>query len=139
MVRVGLVLSLVTIALMVWAYDYTQSYAPPGLHPQRWQTMVFTTLCLSQMGHALAVRSDSRLLIELDPRSNPWIWWAVGLMTLAQVAIVYLPPLREFFSVYYLPPGELLICVAFSSLVFVWVELEKLVMRLLWPGRETEG
>ena len=139
MVRVGLVLSLVTIALMVWAYDYTQSHAPAGLDPQRWQTMVFTTLCLSQMGHALAVRSDSRLLIELDPRSNPWIWWAVGLMTLAQVAIVYLPPLREFFSVYYLPPGELLICVAFSSLVFVWVELEKLVMRLLWPGRETEG
>jgi Ca2+-transporting ATPase len=91
------------------------------------------------MGHALAVRSDSRLLVELNPRSNPWIWWAVGLMTLAQVAIVYLPPLREFFKVYYLTPQELLICVAFSSLVFVWVELEKLVIRRLWPGQETEG
>jgi len=105
MVRVGIVLSLVTIALMVWAYGYTQNYSPAGLDPQRWQTMVFTTLCLSQMGHALAVRSDSRLLVELNPRSNPWIWWAVGLMTLAQVAIVYLPPLREFFNVYYLLPG----------------------------------
>ncbi len=139
MVRVGIVLSLVTIALMVWAYGYTENYSPAGLDPQRWQTMVFTALCLSQMGHALAVRSDSRLLVELNPRSNPWIWWAVGLMTLAQVAIVYLPPLREFFQVYYLTPGEMLICVAFSSLVFVWVELEKLVIRRLWPGRETEG
>jgi hypothetical protein len=36
-------------------------------------------------------------------------------------------------------PQELLICVAFSSLVFVWVELEKLVIRRLWPGQETEG
>jgi len=27
--------------------------------------------------------------------------------------------------------GELLICVAFSSLLFVWVELEKLVIRRL--------
>ncbi len=139
MIRVGLVLALVTIALMVWAYGYTQAYAPAGLDPRRWQTLVFTTLCLSQMGHALAVRSDSRLLIELDPRSNPWIWWAVGLMTLAQVLIVYVAPLREFFSVFYLTPAELLICVAFSSLVFVWVELEKLVIRRLWPGQESEG
>ncbi|MCS6782339.1 MAG: cation-transporting P-type ATPase, partial [Gloeomargarita sp. SKYG98] len=139
MVRVGLVFSTVTIALMVWAFDYTQTHTAPGLDPRRWQTMVFTTLCLSQMGHALAVRSDSRLLVELNPRSNPWIWGAVSLMTLAQVLIVYLPPLRHFFSVFYLPPQEMLICVAFSLLVFVWVELEKLVIRWLWPGRDREG
>lgn len=139
MVRVGIVLSVVTIALMVWAYGYTQNYSPAGLDPRRWQTMVFTTLCISQMGHALAVRSDSRLLIELNPRTNPWIWWAVGLMTVAQVLIIYVAPLRQFFNVFYLTPAELLICVAFSSLVFVWVELEKLVIRRLWPGQETEG
>ncbi|APB34281.1 HAD superfamily P-type ATPase [Gloeomargarita lithophora Alchichica-D10] len=139
MVRVGIVLALVTIALMVWAYQYTNNTEIPGLDPRRWQTMVFTTLCISQMGHALAVRSDSRLLIELNPGSNPWIWWAVGLMTLAQVLIIYVPALRAFFNVFYLPPGELLICMAFSTLVFVWVELEKLVIRRLWPGRETEG
>ncbi|MCS7030884.1 MAG: cation-transporting P-type ATPase [Gloeomargarita sp. SKYG116] len=139
MVRVGLVFSTVTIALMVWAFDYTQTHTAPGLDPRRWQTMVFTTLCLSQMGHALAVRSDSRLLVELNPRSNPWIWGAVSLMTLAQVLIVYLPPLRHFFSVFYLPPQEMLVCVAFSTLVFVWVELEKLVIRWLWPGHDREG
>ncbi|MEN9213880.1 MAG: cation-translocating P-type ATPase [Gloeomargarita sp. DG02_4_bins_56] len=138
-VRVGIVLALFTIILMVWAFNYTQTYSPAGLDPRRWQTMVFTTLCLSQMGHALAVRSDSRLLMELNPASNPWIWWAVGLMSLAQVLIVYLRPLREFFNVFYLPPGEFLLCVAFSTLVFVWVELEKLVIRWLWRGQETEG
>ncbi|MEN9217343.1 MAG: cation-transporting P-type ATPase, partial [Gloeomargarita sp. HHBFW_bins_162] len=139
MVRVGIVLALITIVLMVWAFDYTNNYTPDGLDPRRWQTMVFTTLCLSQMGHALAVRSDSRLLIELNLVSNPWIWWAVGLMSLAQVLIVYVPPLRQFFNVFYLTPAEFLICMAFSTLVFVWVELEKLVIRRLWPGREREG
>ncbi|MEN9228620.1 MAG: cation-transporting P-type ATPase [Gloeomargarita sp. HHBFW_bins_205] len=139
MIRVGLVFSTLTIALMVWAFDYTQTHTAGGLDPQRWQTMVFTTLCLAQMGHALAARSDSRLLIELSPRSNPWIWGAVGLMTLAQLLIVYVPPLRRFFRVFYLPPQEMGICLAFSTLVFVWVELEKLVIRRLWPGYDREG
>ena len=62
MIRVGIVLAVVTIALMLWSYQYTQS---AGGDPERWKTMVFTTLCLSQLGHAMAVRSNSRLTIEL--------------------------------------------------------------------------
>jgi len=131
MVRVGLILAMVSIALMVWAYGYTNTHVVEGLDPHRWTTMVFTTLCLAQMGHALAVRSTSRLTLEMDPRSNPYIWASVILTTFLQLLLIYAPPLRRFFGTYLLSGTELAVCIGFSSLVFVWVELEKLMLRLL--------
>jgi P-type Ca2+ transporter type 2C len=126
-----LVLATVAIVLMVWAYDYTPLHTDNGtLDPDRWKTMVFTMLCLSQMGHALAVRSLSRMTIELNPFSNPFLLISIIVTSLLQLSLVYVEPLREFFGTQYLPLNELLICLGFSSLIFVWVEIEKFVYRL---------
>lgn len=133
MVRIGIVFSIMTIALMVWAYDYTQATADIG-NVERWKTMVFTTLCLAQMGHAIAVRSDTRLTLEMNPFSNPYVLIAVVLTTILQLMLIYVEPLRQFFGTEQLNATELLICVGFSSLLFVWVELEKIVIRL-WHCR----
>ncbi|MDG2991015.1 cation-translocating P-type ATPase [Candidatus Synechococcus calcipolaris G9] len=129
MVRVGLILAIVSIALMVWAYSYTNVYQTEWLHRERWTTMVFTTLCLAQMGHAIAVRSDTRLTLEMNPLTNPYIWAAVLLTTVLQLLLIYVTPLRLFFGTYWLSLRELAICVGCSFLIFVWVELEKIVLR----------
>ena len=91
--------------------------------------MVFTTLCLAQMGHALAVRSDTRLTMEMNPFSNPYVLGAVTLTTILQLLLIYVPPLRSFFSTHLLSPLELAICFGFSALMFVWIEMEKLFIR----------
>ncbi len=127
MVRIGIVFSIFSIALMVWSYHYTQSVGGDNL--ERWKTMVFTMLCLAQMGHAIAVRSDTRLTIEINPVSNPYVVIAVAATTILQLMLIYVPPLRDFFGTHVLSATELLICVGFSSLMFVWVELEKLLIR----------
>ncbi|GBF81840.1 cation-translocating P-type ATPase [Aphanothece sacrum] len=128
MVRIGIIFAILTIILMIFAYDYVKT---PGLtgDPERWKTMVFTTLCLAQMGHALAVRSDSQLTIELNPFSNPYVLAAVSFTTLLQFLLIYVPPLQVFFGTHPLSLNELLICLGFSALMFVWIELEKLVHR----------
>ena len=90
-----------------------------------WQTMVFTTLCLAQMGHALSARSD-RPLIQLDPWSNPWLIWAVVLTSALQMLLLYVPWLAKFFGTTPLSINELLICVGVSALFFVYLELEKI-------------
>jgi P-type Ca2+ transporter type 2C len=126
-VRIGVILSIITIALMVWAYRYTVTTY--GADDQRWKTMVFTTLCLAQMGHALAIRSNTRMTIELNPLSNPFLLIAVGLTTVLQLLLIYVEPLRNFFGTHYLSPIELAVCFGFSALMFTWIELEKLVMR----------
>lgn len=130
MIRVGIVLAVISIALMVWAYSHSHT---PGYRgsPESWKTMVFTTLCLAQMGHAVAVRSDSRLTIQLNPFSNPYLFWAVLLTSALQLLLIYVPPLRDFFGLHTLSLMELFICFGFSLLMFVWIELEKILIRLV--------
>jgi len=125
MVRIGIVFAILTIVLMVWAYNYTQGTPDPD----RWKTMVFTTLCLAQMGHAIAVRSDTQLTIQMNPKTNPYLWAAVGLTTVLQLLLIYFPPLRSFFGTHFLSFTELSICLGFSALMFIWIEMEKVVYK----------
>lgn len=127
MVRIGIIFAIITIILMVWSYNYVK--LPSDLDPDRWKTMVFTTLCLAQMGHALAIRSDSQLTIQMNPLSNPYVLGAVTLTTVLQLLLIYVGPLSVFFGTHPLSLNELLICVGFSLLMFVWIELEKLCIR----------
>ncbi|MEG4580033.1 cation-transporting P-type ATPase [Microcoleus sp. MON1_C5] len=127
MIRIGIIFAILTIAMMSWAYGYTHS--PGHGDPDAWKTMVFTTLCLAQMGHAIAIRSNTQLTIELNPFTNVFVWAAVIVTTILQLMLIYVPPLRAFFGTHYLTGFELLVCFGFSALMFVWIEMEKLFLR----------
>ncbi|MEB3270564.1 MAG: cation-transporting P-type ATPase [Synechococcus sp.] len=118
--RIGVVFSLFVIALMWFAAEQGAT---------NWKTMVFTTLCLAQMGHALSCRSDLPLL-RLNPLSNPWLLWAVVLTSALQLGLLYIPPVAAFFGTVPLSVSELLACIGVSLLFFLYLELEKL--RLPW-------
>ncbi len=122
MVRIGIVFAIVSIILMAIAYEYFQEDG-------HWRTMVFTTLCLSQMGHAIAVRSNTRMTAEMNLFSNPYLLLAVTVTTALQLMLIYVPFLRAFFGTEQLTLTELSICLGFSTSLFVWVELEKLFIR----------
>jgi Ca2+-transporting ATPase len=112
--RIGVVFAIITMVLMVYAF---RAGAP-------WKTMVFTTLCLAQMGHALAARSDLPL-VQVNPFSNPWLIGAVVLTSALQMALLYVPALSNFFETTPLSLQDLGICVGFSLLFFLYLELEK--------------
>ncbi|MFM7086173.1 MAG: cation-translocating P-type ATPase [Cyanobium sp.] len=123
--RVGVVFALIVIALMWWS-------AKHGQGGDSWKTMVFTTLCLAQMGHALSARSDLPLL-RVAPFSNPWLIWAVLLTSLLQLALLYVPALAAFFGTTPLSAQDLLLCVGVSFVFFLYLECDKL--RLQWSRR----
>jgi P-type Ca2+ transporter type 2C len=127
-IRIGLVFGVVTIGLMKWAFDRTHTVDYPG-DPDTWKTIVFTTLCIAQMGHALAVRSVNKLVIEINPFSNPLLLWAILGTILLQLAVVYIPLLRSFFGTHPLSLFELGVCFGCSLLIFIWIEGEKLFVR----------
>ncbi|MBF2005294.1 MAG: cation-translocating P-type ATPase [Chlorogloeopsis fritschii C42_A2020_084] len=135
MIRIGIIFAIISIILMQWAYYHVQTVQAPGLDPQRWKTMVFTALCLAQMGHAIAIRSNSRLTIEMNPLSNPYVLGSVILTTILQLMLVYVPPLRAFFGTHVLSLSELGVCLGFSALMFLWIEGEKIFFRLI--GKKT--
>ncbi|MEB3199538.1 MAG: cation-transporting P-type ATPase [Synechococcaceae cyanobacterium] len=120
--RIGIIFGLITVGLMFLAQKGEAN----------WKTMVFTTLCLAQMGHAVSCRSD-RPLYQVAPFSNPWLFWAVLVTTALQMALLYIPPLASFFGAVPLTAPELLFCVAVSLVFFVYLELEKIVS--LWRRR----
>jgi P-type Ca2+ transporter type 2C len=130
MIRIGIVFAVITIIMMLWAYRHTHADGYPR-SPDTWKTMVFTTLCLAQMGHALAIRSNNQLTIEMNPLSNPFVLGTVIFTTILQLLLVYVPPLQAFFGTHYLDPQELLICFGFSALMFVWIESEKIFFRVM--------
>jgi P-type Ca2+ transporter type 2C len=95
----------------------------------KWQTMVFTVLCISQMGHAMAIRSDWKSLFQQGVFSNKQLVGAVLLTLALQMAVIYVPFLQEIFRTQALTLEELLICVGLSSIVFWAVEVEKWIKR----------
>ena len=95
----------------------------------KWQTMVFTVLSLSQLGHALAIRSDQVSLFRQGLLSNTKLTLAVAFTFLLQLAVIYLPFLQTMFHTQALSWAELGVCIGVSSLVFGAVEIEKGIKR----------
>lgn len=110
-VIIGLLLALVSFGVGYGAY---QVYGPAG--PRG--TMVFVTLTLSQLGHALAVRSHRTSLFRLGLRSNATLLWAVLATRLLQMVVVYAAPLRALFQTQALSVPQLALCLLASTIVF---------------------
>jgi Ca2+-transporting ATPase len=113
---VGLLMGAVCIGTQGWA-----------LHEEneKWMTMVFTVLSISQMGHAMAIRSDWKSLFSQGVFGNKQLLGAVLLTLGLQMAVIYIPFLQDIFRTQALTLSELLICIALSSIVFWAVEFEK--------------
>jgi magnesium-transporting ATPase (P-type) len=90
----------------------------------------FTVLVLAQLFNAFNARSDRHSAFH-QACVNPWLWGAVGLSALLQVAVVHLPLLQVAFGTVPLSVDQWLFCLAMGSTV-LWVsEMKK------WAGRWT--
>jgi len=94
-----------------------------------WQTMVFTVLCFTQLGHVLAVRSERTSLVTLGLLSNRPLLGAVMLTVALQLAVVYVPALNPLFHTVPLPAADLALCFATGLVVLGVVEIEKWARR----------
>lgn len=117
---VGLLIGGVSLLSQAWAIARGVTY---------WQTIVFTVLTFAQIFHSLAVRSDSEPVWRLGLFSNVPLLAAVGLTIALQLLVIYVPALNPVFKTEPLPPGDLLACCGFASIVLVAVETRKLVRR----------
>jgi Ca2+-transporting ATPase len=117
---VGLLMGLICLGVGFWGW----SAGRPA-----WQTMVFTTLTLSQMGNALATRSERNSLLAIGPWSNKALWGAVLLTLILQLAVMYVPFLQGVFRTVALSPVELTISLVLSTVVFWGVEVAKALLR----------
>jgi Ca2+-transporting ATPase len=120
MIWCGLAMGGVSIFAQGWAISNGDAH---------WQTMVFTVLTLSQMGHVLAVRSERESILSQGFLSNRPLVAAVLSTFLLQLAVIYVPFLNTVFNTAPLSAPELMLCLALSAVVFLLVEVEKWLIR----------
>ena len=117
---VGFLMGITTLGIQIWAINNETSH---------WQTMVFTVLCFSQMGHLLAIRSERESLFKIGIFSNQLLLALLIISILLQLLIIYFPFCNIIFKTQPLSVLELMISIAVSSIVFWAVEMEKLLFR----------
>jgi Ca2+-transporting ATPase len=113
---VGFLMAAVTLGIQAWA-----------IHNQNphWQTMAFTVICFSQLGHAMAIRSDRQSLFKIGLFSNKFMLGALLITVALQLMIVYIPLFNSIFQTQPLTYYELALTLVASSIVFWAVEAEK--------------
>ena len=126
----GLGADIIWIGIMMGAISLGIGYFGWRQDPHGpWQTMVFTTMVLSQMGNALAIRSSRGFLWQIGLFSNRLMVFAVISTFVLQLALIYIPFFQNIFQIQPLSLGQLAICLGASVLAFSIVELSKLFHR----------
>jgi P-type Ca2+ transporter type 2C len=129
---VGVIMAIGTLFVIDWATPEgllagTRSYAET-------QTLAFTTLVLFQLFNAFNARAEGHSAF-VGLFSNPWLWLAVAVSLLLQIAVVYTPFLQEAFSTRPLTLTDWLVCTAVASSVLFLREL----LRLVWEPSTTRS
>jgi potassium/sodium efflux P-type ATPase len=125
----GLVISIITLLT-------TDIFLPGGLVPggtdsfETARTAGFTTLVFAGLFTAFNARSATSSAFRAV-FANRWLWGAVVLAVLLQIAVVSLPALQVAFGTRDLDLTHWLVCAAMASVVLWFEELRKLGIRLL--------
>ncbi len=117
---VGLLMAAVTLAMQWYSIQHSGSH---------WQTMAFTVLCFSQLGHVLAIRSNRESLFTIGVFSNVQMVFAIAVTFALQCAVIYVPFFNTIFKTQPLTLQEFVIVLAASSIPFWAVEGEKIFKR----------
>lgn len=126
---VGLLMTGVALFIQSWAMRN-------GLN---WQTMVFNFLCLIQLGHVLAIRSEKQSFFSIGIFSNKMTIGAVLISLLLQSAVTFIPFFQSVFKTEALTINEFILVGIASSLIFLVVEFQKTILRRKIKYQEKES
>ena len=94
------------------------------------RTAAFTVLVLAQLFNCFNARSETRSAFD-GWLANRWLWAAVGLSAVLQVAVVHVEVLNHAFGTAPLTLLQWATCVALASGVLWFAELRKALLRAL--------
>jgi Ca2+-transporting ATPase len=133
-IEIGLVMALATLLTI-------DLYLPGGLIEgsqslDQARTAGFTVLVLAQLFNCLNARSETTSAFR-HFFTNGWLWAAIGLSVLLQIAVVNLGPLNVAFGTVPLPLDQWMVCVGMGSSVLWFGETRKWAIRR-WSSRLEE-
>ncbi|MGI9953327.1 cation-translocating P-type ATPase [Moorellaceae bacterium AZ2] len=103
---------------------------------QEAHTMAFVTLAVSQLVHSFNVRSMTQSLFTIGLTTNRNLVYAFLASLSLQLAVIFVPFLRNVFETAMLRPGDWVVVAALSVVPLVAVEASKLLGKLLMKPQE---
>jgi Ca2+-transporting ATPase len=122
---VGLLMGIVTLGMQAWTINHGDIH---------WQTMTFTVLCFSQLGHVMAIRSERKSIFKTGVLSNKPMILTLIITVALQLMIIYAPFFNDIFKTQPLSFNELMLTIGVSSIVFWAVEIEKFLKNRTLKG-----
>ncbi len=101
------------------------------------RTMAFTTLVFAQLFNAFNARSDNASAFR-HIFTNRFLWGAIALSAVLQIAVVQLPFLNDAFDTVAMSKGEWGLCISLASVVLWADEVKKLIGRQVRHRRIAE-
>ncbi|MEM5793461.1 MAG: HAD-IC family P-type ATPase [Candidatus Aenigmatarchaeota archaeon] len=96
---------------------------------ERARTIAFLTLSISQLFNAMNCRSFTESIFKIGFFKNKYLVGGIIASLLAQFAVVYIPSLNRIFQTTPISITDWILVIIVSSLVFVFFELGKYLMR----------
>lgn len=118
----GIFITIATISAFLIGYN-TDSYIVG-------QTMAFSVLAISQMLHAFNQRSNTDSIFTKGNGHNKYLFFALLSSFVLLLIILFVPVIRNIFSLSILKPLEWVITIGLSILPVVLVETTKFIKRL---------
>jgi Ca2+-transporting ATPase len=121
----GMAVAILWVGLLIGLLSLGSGYFLFQTGQPHWQTVIFTTLTLAQMGNALATRSERDTIWRIGFFSNPAMLGAIALTFVLQMAVIYVPFLQEIFDTTALSIPELVTSIGLGIGTFVIIEMVK--------------
>jgi P-type Ca2+ transporter type 2C len=126
----GMVRTIIGMGLVMTVVSLSVGYFYWRAGQASWQTMIFTTLVMSQIFFALAIRSERDSVFTIGLRSNPAMLGALFSTFLLQLAVIYIPFLQPIFKTTSLPIQDFALSLGLGTIVLWVFEVVKFIKRL---------
>ena len=118
----GVILSILTLGIFYYGYTHYDVDVA--------RTMTFMVLGLSQLTHVLNVRSENNSVFSSKFFTNKYLWGAIAISMLLQLAVILIPAAHGIFGITHLTATQWVITIGVSVMPLVIVEITKLARKM---------
>lgn len=130
-------IALVSVLFMCGVFGIFQYALDQGHSVNLARTMALNTLVVMEIFHLFFIRNIyGTSLTWKAVRGTKVVWLVVSIITIAQFAITYLPPLQTVFSTVSIPFWDGVIIVGIGAALFAIIETEKQMRLAFRRGKE---
>lgn len=127
-------IAFVGILFTITAFIIESGLTAAGREPDFIRTVILQTLVTAQWTYLFNCRLQDRFSITLSMFRNKALWLVTIALGLLQCAVIYLPWMNQVFGTVPLPPEYWTLTLVAAGVLFVIVEIEKLILRT-WRAR----